>query len=249
MNIVLTVFQLVIPAFHLFNDWTKRELPREECGMEFEVARRNMVESQVRPNGVTNTRVLEALETVAREQFVPENCRKLAYAEVEITFDGGRFLLTPLTFGRLLQLADLKSTDYVLDVGAASGYSTAVLARIVESVVGLECDEVLCKRADETLSSLDVTNAAIMCGKLEQGAPKQGPFDVVFVNGSVSQIPDVLVSQLQTGGRLVAVVRSGHSMRASVFHKAGDKLVAGDDFSAVASPLDAFSAQPVGFEF
>lgn len=217
--------------------------------MEFEVARRNMVESQIRPNGVTNARVLDALENVARERFVPEDDKKLAYAEEESVFDGGRFMLTPLTFGRLLQLANIQPSDYVLDVGAASGFSTAVIAQIAESVVGLEVDEELCELADKNLSALDVTNAAVMCGALEKGASKQGPFDVVFINGSIAQVPDALADQLRANGRLVAVVRSGHSTRACVFHKSGENLVAGDDFSAVASPLDTFTGAPVAFEF
>jgi hypothetical protein len=134
---------------------------------DFAVQRQNMVESQVRPNGITDARVIDAMAAVPRELFVPEERRALAYMDedvlVAVTPDGGRrWLMEPMTFARLLQLAEIGPGEVVLDVGCATGYSTAVIAALAESVIAVEEDQVLAEEATARLGELGITNAAVV---------------------------------------------------------------------------------------
>lgn len=197
--------------------------------MDFALARRNMVESQIRPNDVTDRELIAALMDVPRERFVPAAMRALAYIDEDVPLrdasaEGGRrWLMEPMPFARLVQLAEIGQTDLVLDIGCATGYSTAVLARLAESVVGLESDPELASRAETQLVEAGVGNAAIVTGDLAEGYPSQAPYDVIILEGSVEQIPDAIFKQLRDGGRLVAAVTQGPIGKATLFRSiAGD---------------------------
>jgi protein-L-isoaspartate(D-aspartate) O-methyltransferase len=165
-----------------------------------------MIDSQIRPSDVTDVRVLAALGTVARENFVPRAARALAYADVSVEVAPGRFLLEPRCFAKLLQLAAITAEDRILDVGCATGYSAAVLARLGGKVVALEQDADLLRIASDALSS---TPIILVQGALIEGAKGEGPFDVIVVEGAIEQVPETLLSQLAEGGRLVAVMNDG----------------------------------------
>jgi protein-L-isoaspartate(D-aspartate) O-methyltransferase len=183
--------------------------------VDFEHQRLTMVESQLRPNEVTDRRLLAAMRTLPRERFVPPHRSLLAYMEgsVEVfpAIDGApaRFLLAPMVLARLVQLASVEPEDTVLDVGCATGYSTAVLAKLGRIVVGLEPEPELAEAATSNLRALAIDNARIVQGALAEGHAKEGPYDVVLLNGSVEEIPETLLAQLKKGGRLVAIVASG----------------------------------------
>jgi protein-L-isoaspartate(D-aspartate) O-methyltransferase len=208
-------------------------------------ARLHMIDSQIRPNDVTDPRLLAAFEAVARENFVPRAARAVAYAEAPVEVAPGRFLMEPRCFAKLLQLAKIGPQDRVLDVGCATGYSSAVLARLAGSVVALEQDADLMRIASEGLATTGVT---LVQGGLIEGAKMEGPFDVIIVEGAIEQTPDTLLSQLNEGGRLVAVMQDGAAGRATLFVKEHGGIGHRAAFDASA-PLLAGFRKAVGFVF
>tara|TARA_R110002110_G_scaffold59726_3_gene168704 strand:+ start:1955 stop:2617 length:663 start_codon:yes stop_codon:yes gene_type:complete len=210
---------------------------------DFAAARLNMVESQVRINSVTDGRVIDAISAVPRERFVPISRQGLAYMDEDIRISdtpSPRFLMEPRVFARLVQLAAVGPDDLVLDIGCGSGYSTAVLSRLAGTVVALECDEDLAARAGATLSDLGVDNAVIVAGPLTEGYVKQAPYDVIFVNGMIASVPDILQRQLRDDGRLVAVEGNGVSGRARIYMRSGDTFSGRDAFDANIQFLPGF---------
>lgn len=174
---------------------------------DFVIARRHMIESQIRPNNVRNERVLCAMETVPREIFVPSLLSGIAYIDEDIQVAKGRYLLEPRVFARLLEAAELKEQDRVLDVAPATGYSTACLSLIAKEVVALENDPILEKIISINLVSLSCANVSVVHGELSKGWSKAGPYDAIIINGCVDSIPEALFAQLAEGGRLLAVLR------------------------------------------
>src|SRR4051812_42492097 len=182
-----------------------------------DAARLHMIDSQIRPNDVTDPRLLAALGAVARENFVPRNARAIAYADVPVEVAQGRFLLEPRCFAKLLQLAAIDTEDRILDVGCATGYSSAVLARLGGKVIALEQDADLMRIASDALSTTG--NVTLVQGGLIEGAKMEGPFDVIVVEGAIEQSPDTLLAQLAEGGRLVTVMKENGQSRAVIFLK------------------------------
>ncbi len=179
--------------------------------MDFALARLNMVESQVRPSSVTDRGVIGAMSEIPREHFVPKSLKTLAYMDGDLALppEAGadrRFLLAPRSLARLIQLATVEPDDSVLDVGCATGYSTAMLARLAQTVVGVECNPGMAHGAAETLRGLGVLNAIVVEGPLHAGRKDRGPYDAIVLNGAVPKPPSALLDQLKERGRLVAIV-------------------------------------------
>jgi protein-L-isoaspartate(D-aspartate) O-methyltransferase len=211
-----------------------------------ESARFTMVEAQIRCSNVTDQRILAAMNAVAREKFVPSAARALAYADVPVAVAPGRYLLDPRSFAKLAQLAQIQAGDRVLDIGCGTGYSAAVLARLAAEVVALEQDADLVRIASELLANV-VGKVEVVQGGLIEGAKGQGPFDVIFVNGAIEQVPESLLGQLAEGGRLVAVLKDGQS-RAWLFLKQNGQVGRRPDFDADV-PLLAGFKKAMGFIF
>lgn len=217
-------------------------------------ARRMMVAGQVRTNDVTDLRVQEAMLEVMRERFVPAERQALAYLDldvpVRVAADGrpARCLLKPMVLAKLLQAGDLDAADHVLDVGCATGYSSALLARIVRSVVALEEDPVLAGAARDALADVGARNVTVTTGRLTEGCPSQAPFDVIVLNGAIEVVPRTLLGQLQDGGRLVCVLRRGLVGKATIYRSAGGHVSARTLFDASAPLLPGF-AKPAEFVF
>ena len=184
--------------------------------MDYAAARRNMVESQLRPNKVTDPALLDALASVPRELFVPAPLRGVAYVDEDIPLGRGRFLMEPMILGRLLELATVRSSDVALVVGASVGYSAAVLARVASRVVALEGDHELVQLAAPALRGLDAASVAVVEGTLADGAPRLAPFDVILFDGAVDGVPPAIIEQLAEGGRLVAVIKAAGIGRATL---------------------------------
>lgn len=221
---------------------------------DFAIQRHNMIESQVRPNGITDARIIETMAAVPRELFVPESRRELAYMDedvlIAITPDGAkRWLIEPMAFARLLQLAEIGPQDLVLDVGCASGYSTAVIAGLAESVIAIEEDDVLVKIASENLAKLGITNAAVTQAPLAKGMPSEAPFDVIFLNGRVPAVPQTLLSQLKDGGRLVGVIGENPVSPALVCTRSSKAMSSRNVFDASVAALPGFASPNKGFVF
>lgn len=216
--------------------------------IDAEAARAAMIKGQVRTNDVTDRALQDALAAVPRERFAPKGKRSLAYAELELPVAEGRWLPRPRDFAKLVEALEVSRGDVVLDIACGRGYSTAVLAQMAETVIGLEDDRALVERASALLTELGVDNAVVVFGDLVKGVPDQGPFDVIFVNGAVEEIPDAWLAQLNDGGRLGVVTREGPVGKARVYTRArsafGDRHV----FDSTASLLPGFAA-PKAFKF
>ncbi len=172
--------------------------------MSFHEARLNMVESQVRPNGVTDVRVLDAMGRVRREDFVPAAWRKLAYLEGQVALDAGagkRVLIQPMVFARMLQVAAIKSTDKVLIVGAGTGYGAVIVSGMAAQVTALEEDQALAGELRAHIENLG--HVAAVQGAHAAGHAAAAPYDVIIVEGRLREMPETLLTQLAQGGRLV----------------------------------------------
>lgn len=173
--------------------------------MDYALARLNMVESQIRTNKVTDPEVVGAFEAIPRELFVPKPRRGIAYSDEALEIGAGRYMLEPMVLARLLQAAAPQPSDVALDVACGTGYATALLSRMVSTVVGVDEAAELVERGNGILSSLEIDNAALVAGPLTAGYRKQAPYNVILVDGSVDFVPDGLFEQLADGGRLVTV--------------------------------------------
>lgn len=216
---------------------------------DFAAARANMVECQVRPNKVTDSRLLAAMAAVPRERFVPEGLAGHAYVDDDIAVAPGRYLMEPMVLARLLQAAAIEDGDVVLDIGCATGYSTAILARLAATVVALESDEALAETAIELLTGLDADNSAVVGGEHAAGYAAQAPYDVIVLEGAVEQVPEALGEQLAEGGRLVAVVTGGGRVgKATLMLRVRGVLSSRILFDAAVPPLPGFAIER-GFVF
>lgn len=215
---------------------------------DFAAQRSNMVASQVLASGVTDDRILASLNKVERERFVPTAKRAIAYAETAIEVVAGRWLMDPRTFALLLDAAGIDRDDKILDVGCATGYSTAVLSQLGGRVIGLEQDADLVRIAAEAVQSLGAQNAVIVQGALAEGFKGEAPYDVIVVNGGIEIVPKALLAQLAPGGRLVAVVGGEAQSRATVFLNENGRIGKRIAFDASVPALAGFR-QPVGFVF
>jgi protein-L-isoaspartate(D-aspartate) O-methyltransferase len=210
-----------------------------------EAARVNMVESQLKTNRLTDPAAIEAFLTVPRERFVPENLRGLAYLDEDLPLGGGRFLMEPMVFGRMVQEAALSRGDSVLEIGSATGYGVAVLARLAGNVVGVESDPALARKAGETLASLGIANASVLHGPLERGWPERAPYDVILFAGAVAEVPPAVLEQLGEGGRLLAVVRGGDAIgRMTLYHRVRGIVSGVAVFDAATRYLPGLAPQP-----
>ncbi len=217
--------------------------------MNVEQARFNMIEQQIRPWDVLDTSVLELLSAVRREDFVPAAHQAQAFMDLELPLGGGRSLLAPRVEARLVQDLNLSKRDTVLQVGAATGYVTALLARKAQRVIGLEADAALASQARANLRKAGVNNAEIVQTDGTSGLASQGPFDAILLCGSLAEAPQALLDQVKVGGRLLAILGQEPVMQATLFTRvAASQFSRQELFDTVAARLPGF-AEPSRFKF
>jgi len=220
----------------------------------FSLARANMVESQLRPNQVTDQRLLEVMGALPREIFVPSSLVGVAYLDESIPLISGRSLLQPMVLARLIQAAEIKPTDRILDLAPATGYSTLVLVSLAGSVVAVEPDALLNKEATNNVAEYASGKVQILAGAPVEGCGSHAPFDVIFINGSIEFLPKILLDQLAEGGRLVAVMRDygstpfAHTGQGRLYRKTKGKMSWTSLFDANIPPAPGFTLVR-GFEF
>ena len=217
---------------------------------DFALARRNMVDGQLRPNRVTNAALLAAIREMPRERFLPDGLRSVAYADDDVPLGNGRFMTEPMVLARLIQSLQPQAEDKALVAAAGRGYGAAILARLVKSVVAVEADAALAGAAHQTLRDLAVTNVQQVAGPAEQGSAASAPYDVILIEGAVGEVPKAIVDQLAEGGRLATVISdpSGALGVAQLFVKQGG-VTSGRPLFDAGTPLLPGFARPQRFTF
>ena len=212
-------------------------------------ARRNMVSGQIRTNRVTDERLIEAMEEIPRERFVPHAKRGVAYVDEDVEVAPGRYLMEPMVLARLIQEANVAADDMVLDVGCGTGYASAVMSCLAGTVIALDVDASLAEEAERTLGAVGADNAIVVTGPLADGYAQQAPYDAILLGGAVDHLPQALADQLAEGGRIVGVLReAGGVGQATLWARHRGALSSRSLFEASLPPLPGI-ARPVSFEF
>jgi protein-L-isoaspartate(D-aspartate) O-methyltransferase len=209
--------------------------------LNLEQARFNMIEQQIRPWDVLDGQILQLLAVVKREDFVPTAHKGLAFVDMEIPLPGGQTMLAPRVEARTLQDLAVRKHEKVLEIGSGSGYMAALLAHRAQRVISLEINPELANLARTNLQNAGIHNAEVRQADGAKGAPVEGPFDVIVMSGSVSEVPQALLANLKIGGRLAAIVGDEPMMRATFITRTGQAAY------QTAQPWDTVAPRLIGF--
>jgi protein-L-isoaspartate(D-aspartate) O-methyltransferase len=214
----------------------------------FSTARQKMVDGQVRTSDVTDSRILDAMLALPRENFVPQDKRGLAYLDLDLdVVESGsqkRFLLKPALTAKLLQAAELSGSDNVLIVGAATGYAAALAASLAGKVTATETDPALCAKGANTIAGLGLTNVTFRAAEAVAGDSANAPYDAIMLNGATEIMPEKLCGQLKEGGRLVGVFANRAPSRAMIVTRSHNDLGHRILFDSVAPVLPGLERAP-----
>ena len=210
---------------------------------DYQTRRKTMVDTQIRPSDVTKFPIIEAFLSVPREKFVPDGKREAAYIGENFKIGQSRVILEPRTLAKLLDALDIRNDELVLDIGPGLGYSSAVISPMAEVVIAVEDDSSMANEAEEILTEVGADNVVIQIGKLKDGAPEHGPYDVIILQGGVEKIPSSIVNQLKNGGRVGAIFVEEGLGTAKIGFKLNDKINWRYSFNAAAPVLPGFFKQ------
>lgn len=214
-----------------------------------EQARFNMIEQQIRTWEVLDTKVLDLLKEVPRENFVPPRYIGLAFADIEIPIGEGQTMLSPKVEGRILQALEIKKTDKVLEIGTGSGYLTALLAKSAKEVVSVELIPGLSALAKQCLAKLNIDNVSLETGNAAEGWPSHAPYDVIVFTGSLPVSPESVKQSLTIGGRMFVVTGDAPAMQATMIRRvSADSFKQDVIFETCLPPLNN-APQPDRFHF
>ncbi|WP_287157089.1 protein-L-isoaspartate O-methyltransferase [Euryhalocaulis sp.] len=206
--------------------------------------RRHMVEGQVRTSDVTMGGLVQAMRDIPRELFLPKAKRAQAYSDSHVELTEGRWLLRPRDFAKLLQAMEPRKTDIALNLASGRGYSCAVLASLVETVVGVEPDTAMLEKSSASLDHIGADNAVVIEGDIKNGAPDQGPFDLILVDGAVAAPSRSWFDQLSDGGRLGVFEMVNGAGRAVLYRRDGGAVGRRELFDAQPPLLPGFEPEP-----
>ncbi len=215
---------------------------------DFATMRAHMVEGQILPNKVTDPRIVEAMAAVPRECFVTGSLQAVPYVDEDLEIGNGRYLTEPAVLARMIQTLDPGRDDTALDIGCASGYSSAILGRLAGTVIALESDVELSTIGANVLPTLDIDNVLFIEGDLAQGYTDQAPYDVILIAGGVEKVPEVIFEQLAEGGRLATVISQpltgghGHLGQATLYTRISGVVSSRALFDAALPILPGFRA-------
>ncbi|MEH6459871.1 protein-L-isoaspartate O-methyltransferase family protein [Chitinimonas sp. JJ19] len=216
--------------------------------MDWDQARFNMVEQQIRPWDVLDLTVLQLLSVVKREDFIPAVHREMALVDMELPLAPGRKTWSPKLEARVVQEVALTGKERVLEIGTGTGYVAALLGKLAKQVYTVESDAALAAQASEHLAAAGIQNVTVETGDAVRGWSKHGPYDVIVASGSYPVAPEFLFEQLAEGGRLFAIVGDEPAMSGTLFQKQGGSVVATKLFETVVAPF-ANAPQPARFVF
>ncbi len=201
-----------------------------------------MLESQIRPNKVIDELVLSAFLEIPRELFVQKSMRDIAYIDEDLPLSNGRYLIEPMVLARMVQSLELKVSDNVMIIGVGTGYSTAIISKIVTSVIGVESRSPLIQKAENNLAQLEITNTVLFKERLQEGYSKEAPYNAILIDGGVSDVPSSILNQLADDGKLVSIYRSENTAvgEASIWMRSGKKFSRKCLFNAQVPTLDEF---------
>ena len=205
-----------------------------------------MLESQIRPNKVIDELVLSAFSDTPRELFVQKSMRDIAYIDEDLPLSNGRYLMEPMVLARLVQSLELMLSDNVMIIGVGTGYSAAIISKIVTSVIGIESRASLIQKAESNLAHLDITNTVLFKGRLQEGFNREAPYNAILIDGGVSYVPNSILNQLSDDGKLVSIYRteSAAAGEASLWMRSGDKFSRTCLFNAQVPTLEEFKEKP-----
>lgn len=207
---------------------------------DFTARRTMMVDTQVRPSDVTKFPIIDAMLRIPREVFTPERLIEAAYMGNNIDLGGGRVLLEPRTFSKMLDALEIGNRDLVLDIACGTGYSAAILAQIAQGVVAVEEDTALAAEAQTALSATGCDTVVLHSGPLTEGAPDYAPYDAIILQGGVEKFPDTLTDQLREGGRAACLFVEGSLGVVRIGVKQQGRITWRDEFNAGAPVIPGF---------
>lgn len=212
----------------------------------FDISRKAMIDSQIRPNKVIDERVVAAFAHTPREEFVPKALREVAYVDEDLALSGGRYMVEAMVMGRLLQALEIKPEQNILLVGAGTGYTAALLSQLCASVIAIDNRTSAVEKTQALLGKMEIGNVAVLKGKLTEGYASEGPYDAILIEGGVEIMPDALMMQLTPNGKCGAVWRQGANAQgeASLWSNAGGQFVRRALFNAQVPTLVEFKAKP-----
>ena len=213
--------------------------------MDYALARRRMVENQLRTNQIEDARVVAAMGRIPREMFVPTSLKGISYVDEDLPLGNGRYLMEPLVLARLLQVAAIGPEDVVLEVGCGNGYNAAVMSQLASTVIALESDSDLVAESTRLFAELELDNVVVIEGPLRDGYAQGGPYDIIAFGGAVTDVPLVMFDQLTTSGRIVAVVSPRPNIgKITIFSRSGSGISRREAFDAFIPVLPGFKAVP-----
>ena len=202
---------------------------------------KNMVEGQIKPLGNISKQVMDAFLSTPRDQFVPLELKNFAYLEKNIELGNDRFLLKPSLIAKIISLAGLNSSDTVLIIGSSTGYSSAILSNIAETVISIEEDDQLVNFSETIVLDKKIDNVVFLKKDLNEGCPEHGPFNKILIEGAVEDIPSYLFDQLDENGKMIAIIANGDLSEVREYNKVGENIGSKFLFNCEAPKLKAFN--------
>ena len=202
---------------------------------------KNMVEGQIKPIGNISKQVMDAFLLISRDQFVPSDLKNFAFLEKNIELGNDRFLLKPSLIAKIISLADFNSSDTVLIIGSSTGYSSAILSNIAETVISIEEDDELVSFSETVVSNKKIDNVVFIKKDLNQGCPEHGPFNKILIEGAIEDIPKYLFEQLDENGKMIAIIANGDLSEVREYNKVGENISSKFLFNCEAPKLKAFN--------
>ena len=202
---------------------------------------KNMVEGQIKPLGNISKQVMDAFLSIPRDQFVPLELKNFAYLEKNIELGNDRFLLKPSLIAKIISLADFNSSDTVLIIGSSTGYSSAILSNIAETVISIEEDDQLVNFSETIVLDKKIDNVVFLKKDLNEGCPEHGPFNKILIEGAVEDIPNYLFDPLDEHGKMIAIIANGDLSEVREYSKVGEHISSKFLFTCEAPELQALT--------